>query len=373
MGLPSEIERLVGDARVDASASLSCGLDGPIGETHLVLAEGRLILFTRDSLIGTPTRHELDRANPPRVEKGDFSDTLHIELPDGASHALNVSSFERDAVTKLLAACAEPVESRPQKADPPAPAVIPEPQHEPLRAPGPPTAESAPSAEPDKRPEAAPTEEDEQAGKAVSVYHCSETGCSSCLAQVLLFFGTPVGMWFAHVQAMATVGAASDSAMYIITKVLAVIAGFYLGFKLLTLLTNLLQQANWEGRVEVKGQVARIRGPRGKWELVVDGARPFRVSCGIMSPIAGQTGATGQGVSGNFKYFLTVEQNGQRATLRSSELKDTQPVEIGGYPCDPLPSEPKFQSLQLSAKDLRFVARRLRALPDARRISGRPY
>lgn len=106
MGIPPEIRKLLGTREASAHASLSCGLRGPIGETHLVVADGQLFVFERESLIGEYTRVEL--AAVPVLEQGDFTDTLHLLAVDGSDAELTVTSFEREAVASVLAAAAKP-------------------------------------------------------------------------------------------------------------------------------------------------------------------------------------------------------------------------------------------------------------------------
>lgn len=106
--IPSEIRASL-PAPVVAHAALSCSPGSVVGETHLVVAGGRLLAFARESLVGAYARLPLDPAVAPALEGGDFSSTLHFQLADGTPVELNVSSFERPALAQLLAQLPDPV------------------------------------------------------------------------------------------------------------------------------------------------------------------------------------------------------------------------------------------------------------------------
>jgi len=100
--IPQEIRALL-PAPITAHAALSCSPGSVVGETHFVVAGGRLLVFSRESLVGGYAPVLLDPAAAPALDNGDFSSTLHLQLVDATPVELNVSSFERPAMQALLA------------------------------------------------------------------------------------------------------------------------------------------------------------------------------------------------------------------------------------------------------------------------------
>jgi hypothetical protein len=371
MSVPSEIRKLL-DAEPQAHAALSCSLQGPIGETHLVVANRQLFLFTRESLVGEFTRLALDPLRKPVLEAGDFADTLHVQLADGASFDLNVSSFERDAVAQTLAAIGDPI---------PTAAALP-PAGPPADSPPPPeaqvvTLEAQPEATPAPLPtQAAPVQgptpgepEDPQADKEPATYEGSTLRLMPCLGMVLFFFGPMVGMWFAHDAALDALTELSPGKreagafLYAITKGLAMVAGTYAGVKLLMLFNKFGTARNWDGQVIFDRHGVKVIGPSNKWEVTIDRSRRFELSCECHAekPAGGQQSTRRQHI-----YYLHIRQQGDVATLRTSLYAAAPEPAIAGVRVTPIEREQETPStLAMDEKGFRRVAARLRKLAES--------
>jgi hypothetical protein len=376
MSVPSEIRKLL-DAEPQAHAALSCSLQGPIGETHLVVANRQLFLFTRESLVGEFTRLALDPVRAPVLEAGDFADTLHVQLADGASFELNVSSFERDAVTQTLAAVGDtiPAAAPLPTAEPPAASIPPE-------APAP---HEAPGVTPEPQPEttpaplqthAAPAQdpvpdgpEDPQADNEPATYEGSTLRLIPCLGMMLFFFGPMVGMWFAHdaaLQALTQMSPGKREAgtfLYVITKFLAMVAGIYAGVKLLMLFNKFGTARNWDGQVIFDRHGVKLVGPSSKWEVTIDQSRQFELSCECHAekPTGGQQATRRQHI-----YYLHIRQQGDAATLRTSLYAAAPEPAIAGVRVTPIEREQETpNTLAMDEKGFRRVAARLRKLAES--------
>lgn len=302
MNVPSEIRQLLGSAAIHAHASLACSLDGPIGETHLVVADGQMFVFTRETMFGGFTRVALDAAHPPYLEPGDFSDTLHIALADGTAHELNVSTFERDSVAAAIAGRAELATSEPPRPEAPAPAA-------PTQVPAPPEAEhnegtskdlthgkrksfsqvepvaKAPSLPPSGTTESvvAPTGR-EAADEKRGVYYGNDVGYVGCLLQLAGLCGAVVAMWLLHAEAMSQLGNIfdtrfrDDGATYVVTKIVAVICGLWAGFRCAMLLERVFKAHDMTGMVLIGGDTAKFIGRRHVFVVSFDLRQPIRYS-----------------------------------------------------------------------------------------------
>lgn len=373
MTLPSEIRKLL-EVEPRAHAALGCGLHGPIGETHLVLAGGRVLVFTRESLVGSFARVEL--AALPKLERGDFADTLHLQLADGTDAELNVSSFERDAVVALLTAAVE----TPAAPVPPPPSrrqVTPaEPQHNEGLPPKPAAREtegkakfptqSATEAQPETEPEK--EKPDKQAGKEVAVYHGSDPGCIGCVAYLVVFGGAVVGFWFLHTEAARTVGmigpseTEQDSFSFIATKVVALIAGAYLGGRLIQLVNSLLRAFGLVGKVMFSQSVIQVFGPSGKWHVMYSTPLPLEVTLRCHKS-GGDSEQNGKPVKQLYNYYLGLSQNGQSVLLKTSHYTVTPLREIAGIPVTPVAEEPKNErQFGMEYQTFKHVARRIAKL-----------
>lgn len=375
MALPSEIRKLL-QAEPRAYAALGCSLHGPIGETHLVLAGGRVLAFTRESLIGEFTRVEF--AAVPVLEKGDFADTLHLQLADGSDTELNVSSFERDAVVALLAATAESPPASPEppriEAPPPGPASIeaPKPEPTPHKVVGKPAFPLPPSnrAEPQAEIEEEPEQEkpDKQAGKQVAVYYSSDPGLFGCFLQLGVFAGTVWAFWHLHIEAAKTLGLAAPSSggregfTFIGTTVLALVAGAYLGVRLVQLLNVVLRRFGLMGKVMFSQNVIQVFGPSGKWHVMLSTPLPLEVTlrCHKAAPDAEQNGKP---VKHIHNYYLGLSQNGQSVQLKTSQHAVNPRREIAGIPVTPVAEEPKSEhQFGMEYQTFKHVARRIARL-----------
>lgn len=118
MSLPAEITRLLpAGTKLSAHAVISSSPGSSVGETHLIVADGRLLAFVRESLIGQFAPLALDTSFSPQLIGGEYSASLRLRLGDGTEAQLAVSTFERAPVATLLAALpATPVADTPQKA-----------------------------------------------------------------------------------------------------------------------------------------------------------------------------------------------------------------------------------------------------------------
>ena len=403
MAVPSEIRKLLGNRDVKAHASLSCSFQGPIGETHFILADGELFVFERESLIGEFRQAELDPAHPPKLEPGTFNDVLHVALADGTAHELQVSSFDRDSIKKLLEAnVASPpgpvADAREQAAqetsaesheDTRATAgsdedggqssidqlatTSPPPEQDPHArdvAPGQAkrtTGYTTPSeVDPDEAKESAEAAKAAEKRGDKNVYYGSDPGCAGCLMQALLFFGGIVAMWFAHEHAMLNIGVVEptdqydDSPVFVITKIVAVIAGMYLGGKSATLLGKLFQKLNWTGWIAFAKNRAVAIGQRGRWQVVIDSAKPFEFAGGAHSSLEATTDKQGRPNKRNFNVFIRVAQDGNFFTLKTSLPRASHPESVSGIPLKQLSEEWKDERLiTMDNKTFRQVLTRL--------------
>ncbi|MBZ0134899.1 MAG: hypothetical protein K8I27_00835 [Planctomycetes bacterium] len=383
MAVPSEIRKLIGDRRVKAHASLSCSFQGPIGETHFIVADGQLFVFERESLIGDFRPVALDPSHPPSIEKGTFDDTLHVTFADGVAHQLRVSSFDRDALEHVLLehASAPPVETIREStipADNPPVATQETLDQAPAEAlhlkPAPPRSRVTPRSQPpapdsDTEAEAKADAEAEKAGrgkKDKGVYHGSDPGCAGCLIQAALFFGGILALWFLHEQAMLNTGVVQpedtydDSAVFVITKIVAVIAGIYLGGKSASLFGALAAKLNWTGHVAfVQGRVI-VTGQRGKWQVSIDRSRPFELEGGAFSSIEASTDDKGRPNKRTFQVYVRLAQDGQDGLLRTSYSRAAPPESIAGVQLQLLKGEWEHQRiLTMNEKTFRNIVKRV--------------
>jgi hypothetical protein len=371
MAVPQEIRKLL-TAEPQSHAALSCSLHGPIGETHMVVADGRLSFFIRETLVGNFTCVALDPVRLPVLEAGDFADTLHVQLADGTSFELNVSSFEREAVARTLAAAAaEPTpESAPIEPTPDAPASPPEQQVEAPAGFGPAEAPALPLAAPAPEPDP----EDEQAEKEPATYEASTLRLMPCLGMVLFFVGPIVGMWVAHSEAMLAMALLAPGEylevgfIFVITKILALVAGIYAGVKLLTLFNRFGTSRNWDGKVIFDRHGVKLIGPSNKWEITIDESRPFELSCDCHAekPTSSSESAKRQHI-----YYLRIQQQGDAATLRTSVYATSPEPVIAGAHVVPIEREQETpNTLAMDEKVFRRVAARLRKLGESFARSG---
>ncbi|MCB9932503.1 MAG: hypothetical protein H6841_03685 [Planctomycetes bacterium] len=371
MAVPSEIRKLL-DADPEAHAALGCGLQGPVGETHLLAVGGRVVAFTRDSLIGEFTRVEL--AAIPDLERGDFADTLRLQLADGSDAELNVSSFERDAVVSLLDTAASPAPEQ----ETPRPAVVEPADREPPRVALPPPRperskpqqpvdfpqEPAPEASGEPEPEK--EKPDKQAGREVAVYHSSDPGCFGCVAYLVVFSGTLVGFWYLHIEAARTVGmigpseTEQDSFGFIATKVLALVAGAYMGGRLIQLVNRALCGLGLIGRVMFSQSVIQVFGPAAKWHVMFSTPLPIEVSLRCHRKFEESEASSDKPGKLVFNYYLTLSQHNQTVQLKTSKHATAPQHEIAGIPVIAADEEPKSdRQLGFEYQTFKHVARRI--------------
>ncbi len=372
MTLPTEIRRLLA-AEPRAHAALSCGLHGPIGETHLVLEGARVLAFTRESLVGEFARVEL--ADLPALEKGDFSDTLRLQLADGTDAELNVSSFERDAVAALLAAAAQPVAPAPPlRVEAPAREIVPHreerPHHrKPPAEPGPLVPPVQPSEEAGVEEEPAEKEKpDKQADREVAIYHSSDPGLFGCILMLAVFAGTVWAFWHLHTEAARNLGLAvprsggNEGFTFIATKVLALVAGAYLGVRLVQLVNVVLRAFGLMGKVMFSQSVIQVFGPSGRWHVMFSTPLPLEITLRCHKPGQG-TDESGKPARQIYNYYLGLSQNGQTVLLKTTHHAVNPRREIAGIPVTPVAEEPKNErQFGMEYQTFKHVARRIAKL-----------
>ena len=408
MNVPSEIRSLLGGREPSAYAALSCSLSQPIGETHLVVADGQLFVFTRESLLGEFSKVELDPAHPPKLEKGDFSDTLHLALADGTAHELNVSSFERDALNDVLSRDPAPAQAnqvdkeiappdplRVSTADddePPIAPSVPAADDNPFELPSqlaaekkaeeafklPPVAPaSMPSEEPDtglidrrsraktRQPDYEPNEEridrDDKAERK-DIYHSEHPGTLGCWLQFFLFLGGVLAIWSLHIAAYDSAAkfldweVDTDSASYVLTKIVAVIAGAWVGIKLAGIISWMARRGNWGGYLEFRGMDAVFHGPKGAWKKSIDLSKPFEAECLWKNSSSNSKPNDNK----NFNVIVVFRQDGTEAGLGGILLAKQVNFNVKGMQYTELPEAPKFPfAFTLNQKNLRKVVARI--------------
>ncbi|MCC7509786.1 MAG: hypothetical protein IT464_10460 [Planctomycetes bacterium] len=344
MTVPSEIRQLLGSVAIQAHASLACSLDGPIGETHLVVADGQMFVFTRESMFGDFTRVALDAAHPPYLEPGDFNDTLHIALANGTAHELNVSTFERDSVAAVIAGGAERVASEPTPPEKPAPApaapaqvpALPDPEHHEgaskdlTHGKQKSFSQPEPEPKPPDPPPAAPAETvvaatgKEAADEQRGVFYGNDVGCAGCLLQLAVFFGAIGALWLLHIQAMAQLGSifgtvfADDDATYVVTKIAVVICGMWAGFKGAVWIEHLFKARDMTGMVLIGADTAKFIGRRRAFVVSFDLRRPIRYSVEAFSKTPPNDEA-GKLQKRQWTVLVRLEQGEESAALRVTQ------------------------------------------------------
>ena len=438
MAIPSEIRKLLGNREPTAHASLSASFHGPIGETHFVVADGQLFVFQRESLIGDFEPVQLDPAHPPKLEKGTFNDVLHVSLADGTPHELQVSSFDRDGIQRVLEANAAPAEqaeataktSSPESDTPLADVKefsdmeklfdtgdkaaeekeetsslddaanefnkateklqglgseedsglidlksIETPQAPDAFRVEPYKAEEPKPAEPPVTPVVVDKDEAREEAEALkeaeknrnkNIYYGSDPGCVGCLIQVVLFLGGILGMWYAHEIGMLNIGVVEpdqeydESAIFVITKIVAVIAGIYLGGKSASLFGKLFQKLNWTGWVAFVKDRAVVIGQRGKWQTTLELSQPIEFDGGAHSSISASTDDKGRPNKRSFNVFMRVIQGSVSFTLKTSISRAGNPASFSGIPLQALSEERKDERMiTMDNKTFRAVIKRL--------------
>lgn len=342
MLIPPEIERLLQGAAPQAHAALGCGLAGPIGETHLVVANGQLIVFTRDSLFAEFARVAADPSGGLRLEAGTFSHTLHLKLADGVAHELNVSSFEHDNVKRVLEVLAAhasspapppPMPAPTPQAPPPAP--MPSPRHaEPAPEPPPQPAQPKQATKPSESGRAKPTAPppSQWAPKDISrrahtlqqrgIYYGSNSGCGGCLLMMLLFFGPIAALWIAHIYAMETLGGlfntrfSEDDISYFFTKAAAVVAGIYVGYRFFAWFDAWYEDAWYRGGVHFDKSILRVIGERRSYEVAFDLQKPIVMAMQAVKPAESKT--SGDTSRQPVVVIVYLRQGAASAALRTS-------------------------------------------------------
>ena len=343
--IPSEIKALLGDAEITAYAKLGAGLKSAIGETHLVLVAGQIRIFSRDSIIGDFAQPALDSGSKPLLTPGTFNDTLELQLADGTEVSLNVSSFDRSNVADLLDKVApmpansmddpeqdtveppiaedttpeaplepgeviqpppapEPSEedldslfatddvitsipplefgSNPELEIEPMPAFVPDPAPVATEAPRFSSAKkaSAKRSEPDDKKDIKPD------ANGVYAYKSPDPGCTGCIVQIILFFGSVYLFWELQPAAMDNLwsrlvwGVPEHSGfLWVVAKIITVIAGGYFGVQICKLVSMYAKAKLLSGAVMFKGNTATVIGPKARTTHGFELNKPFSWSC----------------------------------------------------------------------------------------------
>ncbi|MCA8914007.1 MAG: hypothetical protein KDB90_01245 [Planctomycetes bacterium] len=400
MSVPSEIRKLLAGREPKAYASLSCSFHGPIGETHFVVADGQLFVFERESLIGDFKRVTLDPEFPPKLEKGTFSDTLHVALADGEAYELTVSSFDRDALEQVLLenATAAPaeivvgVEATASEVLKNAPAEAgADPVGEPESADTPAQDElidlRKKAEEFDSKPQPQPSEpkhaltavdqakdneaeEDKRADAEVAVYYGSDSGCFGCALLLVVFSAAVVGFWYLHIEAARTIGLIgpteedADSFSFIATKIIALIAGAYVGGRAAQLVNKVLNGLGLTGRVMFSQNVIQVFGRLGKWHLMITTPVEFQMTLEAYSEVEAATDSQGKPAKRAINYYLRIGQHGKSALLKTSNYSAVPYREIAEVPVKQAIAEPT--SDQLITFEYKTFKKLLRKLPRVR-------
>lgn len=95
--LPEELR----PAAITAYLKIPQGLKGGLGETHLIVQEGKLFVLSRNSFTAPLTLEALDPNALPHIEKEGFRSALCLKTADGQEHRLPILLQERE-VEELL-------------------------------------------------------------------------------------------------------------------------------------------------------------------------------------------------------------------------------------------------------------------------------
>src|SRR4051812_45392025 len=97
--LPASIDR----AAIKAHAPLHASIDSPLGESHLLACAGKLLAVTRRSPFDPFQVVELAEGGVRYVEES-FSRKLTLRTAAGATHVMDVSILDVDALKAFVAA-----------------------------------------------------------------------------------------------------------------------------------------------------------------------------------------------------------------------------------------------------------------------------
>jgi hypothetical protein len=289
MTLPEELQPLLPETPA-ATARISSGLDGPVGETWLVATASGLRAFTRESMFKDFTELDLDPAHPPRLEGGTFADTLFLAVAGGTVHEVSVSSFERQDVQQVLESGPQPSESAPEvlQLAAPEPAIAPEgeqpyPTPEPEDEQPPPVIEAA-EPEPVFENRGTFSTEDERRIQELlkrDEYYGMTFSAGGCVAMLLGIAVPIVALWILNETLTLDIiannwgaEAATETWLYV-GRVVAVVFGLIIGVRLVRTIVRSMQKAGKLGSVTFSRDALRVVGVRGEWRETIDLTKPF--------------------------------------------------------------------------------------------------
>ncbi len=348
MSLPSELAALLQGATVRAHASVSASMTGPIGETHLVAVANGLRVFSRESLVGQFEEFTLDPDHEPRLEQGDFADTLLLALADGSAHELNVSSFEREAVRRVL----HPPPPAPEPEKLPAPAEEPAPIVSRAQEPG-------PDAEPAPKPV---TRYDRSSEAGAEIIFGSNVGTTGCLVQVALLAGGVAALWFLHNLAIEQLGTmlgtqyTDEDFVFILTKIAAVIGGVYAGGRMSKVFGRFVRRLNWAGIIIFKGTRLAVMGQRGTFTRSFDTRLPIQVAVVAHTSMQQEQQSPAKRA---YNLFATLEQDGNSVLLKATQFATEPQLDVEGLTIQTVTEKPAIAaaSMDLNPDDLAKILR----------------
>lgn len=151
-----------------------------------------------------------------------------------------------------------------------------------------------------------------------------------------------------------------ESPVFVLTKIVAVIAGTYLGGKTASLLGRLFQKLNWTGWVNFAKDRAHVVGPRGRWQMTLDPSRPYVMRGAAHSSTEPSTDKQGKPLKRGFNVFLRVEQDGRFFVLKTSVSRAGTPGDLAGLPLEQLTEPWKDERLiTMDGRTFRHVLKRL--------------
>jgi hypothetical protein len=194
--------------------------------------------------------------------------------------------------------------------------------------------EEAPPAE-----EPEPEVKDDQARKSLAFYHGSDIGWLGCSLQLLAVAGAVVVMWYAHTEAMINLGVigrgdpGDDNAIFIVTKILAIVGGFYGGGLLSRQVARFARIRNWPGQVVVAPEAVTVMGPRNAWVKVFKRDEPAAISLASFTS-APPPNDNSETTKRQYHVYLRIVQGDVAVTLATIMFQHDTPKTVAGRPVE---------------------------------------